>query len=259
MDIKAYLRRIGYDGSREPSLNTLRALHVAHLRTVPFENLDIRWGRSIVLDHDLLFDKIVSRHRGGFCYELNGLFAALLRQLGFNVTLLSARVAGKEQRLGPEFDHLTLLVDLDGPWVADVGFGDCFLEPLRLQDGYEDTQQEVKYRLEHRQNGLWAVMCCKVQEPDWQLQYVFTLVPRSLADFSEMCVWQQKSPDSHFTRTTVCTRVTEQGRITLSESRLIVTENGIRTEREIGANEIGDVLRKSFGITEDGRELAVSG
>src|SRR5690242_9417454 len=111
MDIAAYLQRIGYSGSRVPSADALRALHVAHLQAVPFENLDIHLRRPISLDPERLFQKIVLERRGGFCYELNGLFAALLRALGFQVTYLSASDAHADGGYGPPFDHLALLVE----------------------------------------------------------------------------------------------------------------------------------------------------
>src|SRR5262245_39731528 len=122
MNIQAYLDRIDYHGSLDPTAETLRALHVAHLLAVPFENLNIGMGWPIVLDRDALFEKIVLRRRGGFCYELNGLFAALLRALGFDVTLLSAGVARAGGGFGPEFDHLTLRVTTDDrPFAATQG------------------------------------------------------------------------------------------------------------------------------------------
>src|SRR3954447_25028309 len=105
MEIDAYLKRIAYRGSREPTVETLRQLHRAHLLAVPFENLDIPLGNPIVLSVPSFYDKIVERRRGGFCYELNGLFAWLLEQLGFHVELLSAGVFSGN-RPGPEFDHL---------------------------------------------------------------------------------------------------------------------------------------------------------
>src|SRR5215216_6410072 len=110
MDIPAYLDRINYHGAIDPTAAALRELHRAHLLAVPFENLDIHLGRPIVLEQQALFAKIVTRRRGGFCYELNGLFALLLRDLGFDVTLLAAGVARADGSFGPEFDHLTLLV-----------------------------------------------------------------------------------------------------------------------------------------------------
>src|SRR6266849_8664811 len=129
VDIAAYLRRIGYTGPVTATLPTLRQIHRAHLLAVPFENLDIPLGHPIVCDEDTFVRKIVERRRGGFCYEMNGAFAALLRTIGFEGTLLSARASRKDGSYGPEFDHLALRVDLDAPWLADVGFGDSFLDP----------------------------------------------------------------------------------------------------------------------------------
>src|SRR5256885_12239222 len=101
MNIEAYLQRIGYQGSLVPNEQTLRALQLAHLYAVPFENLDIGLQRPIVLDLDLIFDKVVNQRRGGFCYELNGLFGELLKSLGFGVQMLSAGVYGGGGRFGP--------------------------------------------------------------------------------------------------------------------------------------------------------------
>ena len=144
----AYLKRMGYAGVTNPNAETLRALHRAHLFTVPFENLDIGLKRTIPCDADAAVRKIVEQRRGGFCYELNGAFTWLLRALGFQVTLLSARVGRPDGSLGPEYDHLTLRVDLDPPWLADVGFGDSFLDPLRLQ-------QDCSKSRKANDSGLW--------------------------------------------------------------------------------------------------------
>jgi N-hydroxyarylamine O-acetyltransferase len=145
MRVDAYLDRIGYHGSREPTAETLRQLQRAHLLAVPFDTLDILLGRPIVLSVPSFYDKIVSRRRGGFCYELNGLFGWLLEQLGFTVALLSARVLATSEP-GPEFDHLVLLIETEESLIADVGFGDSFLEPLRL-DGQENSHQDTPFRL----------------------------------------------------------------------------------------------------------------
>src|SRR5581483_7566583 len=152
LDIRDYLQRIHYQGSLEPTLQTLQALHETHLLTVPFENLSIHYGQPIILQEALLFNKIVYKHRGGFCYELNGLFARLLQQSGFRVTLLSAEVAGDDGTFSPEFDHLTLLIHSlsDSDWLADVGFGDSFRQPLRFKAELEQDGADGKtYRL-HR-------------------------------------------------------------------------------------------------------------
>src|SRR5882762_2856663 len=124
LKIKAYLERINYHGALAPSAETLRDLQVAHLLTVPFENLSIHAGEPIVLEDEALFTKIVTSRRGGFCYEANGLFAALLRALGFEVAMLSAEVANAEGEFGPNFDHMTLMVTRADRWLVDVGFGD---------------------------------------------------------------------------------------------------------------------------------------
>src|SRR5712691_1982485 len=147
MNVAAYLGRIGYKGKVSPTVETLRGLHRAHLLSVPFENLDISLGRQILCDEGAFVRKIVERHRGGFCYEINGAFASLLRSIGFKVTLLSARVPKKDGSDGPEFDHLALRVDLDEPWLADVGFGDSFLDPLRLGTSAEQKQDGGVFRI----------------------------------------------------------------------------------------------------------------
>src|SRR5215204_5389972 len=148
LDTKAYLERINYSGPLEPTAETLRRLQLAHLLAVPFENLSIRAGEPIVLDDEALFEKVVGRRRGGFCYELNGLFAALLRALGFQVTLLSAGVARADGTFGPDFDHMALLVTLEDRWLADVGFGDSFRDPLRLDERGEQPEGPRAFRID---------------------------------------------------------------------------------------------------------------
>lgn len=252
-DATAYLRRIGDDGPREPSFEVLRRLHLAHLYAVPFENLDIHLGRPIVLDEARLVDKVVRQRRGGFCYELNGAFAALLRALGFRVTLLSAGVHRSDGTFGPEFDHLLLRVDLDEPWLSDVGFGDSFLEPLRLAEGVQE-QHGRAYRLDRD-----GEHCCllKLVGESWKPQHRFTLKPRALEDYTGMCHFHQTSPESHFTRNRVSSIATPSGRLTLSGDRVIVTENGERREVPLG-DEAGYArgLREHFGI-ELGERLAI--
>src|SRR5262245_25380279 len=154
MDIRSYLARIRYEGSLAPSAETLRQLHRAHRMSVPFENLSIRSGEPIVLEDIALYEKIVRRRRGGFCYELNGLFAALLRTMGFRVSMLAAEVANAEGQYGPNFDHMALLVELEERWLADVGFGDSFLEPLRLDLHAEQVEGDRAYRIEPQGDRL---------------------------------------------------------------------------------------------------------
>ncbi len=247
MNLQTYLQRINYTGPLNPTPETLRALHQAHLLAIPFENLDIHLGRPIVPDEAAFFRKIVEQRRGGFCYELNGLFAALLRELGFDVTLLSARVAREDGSFGSEFDHLTLLVQLEERWLADVGFGESFREPLRLDEPGEQAQVWGTYRLTH--DGSDWTYWERDETTGWQPQYRFTLQPHQLADFAERCHYQQTSPESHFTQKRICSLATPEGRVTISDFRLIITQNGRRQERELtGRAEYEMTLREYFGV-----------
>jgi N-hydroxyarylamine O-acetyltransferase len=247
LDAAAYLQRINYDGPLTPSAETLRQLHLAHLLSVPFENLSIHRHEPIVLSDDALFEKIVQRRRGGFCYELNGMFAALLRSLGFNVTMLSAEVANDQGDFGPAFDHMTLMVTLEDRWLADVGFGDSFREPLLLDERAPQIQGDEAFRIEETENDL--VMSRRPENGDWQLQYRFTLEPYGFADYAEMCRYHQTSPQSHFTQKRICSLCTIDGRLTLSDMRLITTRGREREEVELSTEiEYQDALRQVFGI-----------
>ena len=247
MNIEAYLGRINYRGALDLTAQTLRELQVAHLLTVPFENLSIHAAEPIVLNDDSLFDKVVHRRRGGFCYELNGLFAALLRELGFEVEMLSARVANAEGDFGPDFDHMVLMVTLEDRWLVDVGFGDSFREPLLLDYEGEQVQEDDAYRITLQNSHL--VLSQRRGDGDWKDQYRFTLQPHIYADYAGMCHFHQTSPQSHFTRGRVCTRATPEGRITLSEMRFITTTLGERHEQMLSSDEeYQAALREHFGI-----------
>ncbi|AEI62450.1 arylamine N-acetyltransferase family protein [Corallococcus macrosporus] len=227
-DVARYLERIGV--GPEPSL---AGLHRAHLEAVPFENLDIHLKRPIRLDTDAFFQKVVVQRRGGFCYELNGLFARLLTALGHRVTLLSAGVATDSGTppFGPDFDHLALQVeDGQGRWLADVGFGECFTEPLRLDTHDVQVRAGRAYRLSPEGDDLvlWS------EKPaGWKPEYRLSLVPRQLADFEGMCRYHQTSPDSIFTQRRLCTRATPDGRVTIKEGTLVLTRGGARTEQPL--------------------------
>ena len=249
MDIPAYLERIGLDGPLDLSLDTLRGLHLAHLYSVPFENLDIQLGRPLSLDGAALFDKVVTRRRGGLCFELNGLFCALLRELGFRVTILSAETARQSGGFSPAYDHLTVRVDLDEPWLADVGFGSGFRLPLRLNDAADQLQGDSAYLI--IPDGDYRVLLRRDKGGDWTPQYRFTLQPHSLTEFAERCRFHQTSPESHFTQSRICTLATPGGRVTLSGMRLIETTPAGRTESEFaGEAEYAAALRARFGVVE---------
>ncbi|MCH9648702.1 MAG: arylamine N-acetyltransferase [Deltaproteobacteria bacterium] len=249
MRVEAYLGRIGIQGNPqpnlEPSFETLRKLHLAHLYSVPFENLDIPLGQPLGLSLPVLFDKIVGRRRGGFCYELNGLFAWLLQELGFPVVRLAGRVFG-EEGLGPPFDHMLLVVGEREKWIADVGFGDSFLEPLVWRRG-EQVSQGHSFRLLEEQ-GIWTLQRL-VSGAAWESQYLFSEEAHPLEAFEEMCHYQQTSPGSVFTRKATCSRATVGGRVTLANGRLILTEGSDRrTKRVESAEEYRALLRKHFAM-----------
>jgi N-hydroxyarylamine O-acetyltransferase len=243
----AYLARIGVGDAPRPDAATLRRLQHRHLLTVPFENLSIHLGEPIVLDQGALVDKVVRRRRGGFCYELNGGFAALLSALGFRVTLLAARVFGADG-LGPPFDHLALRVDtgVAESWLVDVGFGRHSHYPLRLDLDAEQAEPGGTFRIAETGEGDLDVF------RDGEPQYRAEPRPRLLGDFEATCWWHQTSPRSHFTRSLVCSLLTESGRVTLSDRVLVETTGGRRQERTLaGDAEVLDAYRSRFGIVLD--------
>jgi N-hydroxyarylamine O-acetyltransferase len=252
MDVEAYLRRIAYDGPRDPSATTLRNLHRQHLFTVPFENLDIALGTPIRLEPEALFDKIVTRKRGGFCYELNGLFHDLLAALGFRVEMLSARVHRADRSYSQEFDHMLLKVTLEAPWIADVGFGDSFVDPLLLwseaAEAATDTPDGKSRFSLHSSDGEWDLLRRDNGDSPVPL-YRFTEVARRLNEFDDMCHFHQTSPESHFTQNHICSKATPDGRVTISGIRLIITRNGARQESVLkDEDQWRECLREHFGI-----------
>lgn len=235
-DIVAYLRRIGADRTA-----TLSQLHVAHLCAVPFENLSIHWREPIHFDPELLFAKIVGGRRGGFCYELNGLFAELLLALGYRVERLAARVFSDDGRLGIPFDHMCLRVD--GAWLVDVGFGDSFIAPLRLDALGEQSDGRRTFRVVAEGANTFKLLDAGCPS------YCFELVAHPISDFAPGCAYHTTSPESPFTRGTVVSRLTADGRITLRDDRWIETIAGQKREHPIDRGEWESILADRFGIT----------
>ncbi len=249
MNIDAYLRRIEYNGPRGATCETLRELHRQHLFTVPFENLDIPLGSPIRLDFRQIYDKVVTRRRGGFCYELNGLFGELLSAMGFPVQMLSARVRREDGGFGPEFDHMLLKVELEEPWLVDVGFGDSFVDPIVFRAGGADQVNGHRYVVAAA-GEEWHLL--REDEKGQVPLYAFRDVPRVLSDYGEMCSFHQVSPESHFTKSWICSRATSDGRVTLANMRLIVTRGGRREEIELSTpGDLRRCLREFLGIEFD--------
>jgi len=214
----------------------LRKLHKKHLLNIPFENLDIHYGKKIILNKNLLFEKIIISGRGGYCYELNGLFYFLLKAIGFKVKMLSARVSNAKENWGKEYDHLVLLVDLGDLWLADVGFGECFLLPLKISK--RTVQKDV--------NGFYLIsnygkdilkLSRSGNNINFSDEYIFSLKKRRWNEFENMNVYHQTSPESNFTRKKLCTIAVKNGRITLTDKNLIITTNGKRKIKAV-KNEI---------------------
>ncbi|BCY12211.1 arylamine N-acetyltransferase [Actinoplanes sp. L3-i22] len=244
MDVTAYLDRIGLPRPATPDDDSLRALSWAHQAAVPFENLSIHLGEPISLDPADLFDKVVRRRRGGFCYELNGLFALLLADLGHAVDRVASRVHRGEGRFGPLFDHLALIVD--GRWVVDVGFGRHSSYPLRLDSRDEQVDPGGRFRVIEADGGDLDIY------RDGEPQYRIERRPRDLLDFEPACWWQQTWPGSHFRTGPVCSRLDGDDRITLSGRRLIRGSGGASTETVLDSDEaVLAAYRTHFGIELD--------
>jgi N-hydroxyarylamine O-acetyltransferase len=243
MQLDSYLHRIGYHGRRKVDRETLIALHRAHLRAIPYENLDIALGRTLSLDEASIYAKLVTARRGGWCYEMNGLFAWALQELGFTVTRLASKVSGQP----PEAEdgaHLILLVELDRPYLADVGFGNGLLEPIPLEVG--SYQQGFRtFRLAH-EGERWFFINHAGAGPGFD----FTLRARDACDFAPYCTYLQTLPESWFVRTTVCHRCTTQGVFSLIGAVLrTITADG-RTEHVIESRDAyQQTLREEFGLS----------
>jgi N-hydroxyarylamine O-acetyltransferase len=244
----AYLKRIGLSESDvRPDAEGLRLLQRSHLLAVPFENLDIHWKRPITIDTGKFYEKIVGERRGGFCYELNGLFNELLRDVGFQTRLVSARVFNGTD-FGPEYDHAAMIVTIgELEYLADVGFGDFTAEPLRLVPDIEQADREGVFVIRRGEYSILEV--AKRADDGWLPEYSFSLFGRDLSEFAGMCDFQQYSPDSHFTKGKVCSIMTETGRKTLTDTKFIVTANGEKSETAVETGERFDqLLQEEFGI-----------
>jgi len=249
MNLPNYFERIHYSGPVKPDVETLRGLQRAHLLSVPFENLDIGLQRPIKIDELSTWDKLIRQRRGGFCYELNGLFAWLLNQIGFEVTYLNARDYHEDDHtFGIDFDHLTLMVLIPGEstrWLVDVGWGDTFTEPLNIDSSDWQQQGSRAYRLESFNEGyqLWQ----RDAEGRLERQYYFDLKPHQFpAAYEATCRYHQTSPQSIFTQKRIVSRLTENGRVSLDQTRLIITRNGQREEVPLQNEEHFHALLKEY-------------
>lgn len=254
IETAAYLSRIGLDNPiAVADLPNLKLLQRQHLLNVPFENLDIHWGRPITLDVQSFFRKIVGENRGGFCYELNGLFNQLLRQTGFETRLLSARVSAGEGGYSPEYDHLAILVMIgEMQYLADVGFGAFSVAPLQFVGGIEQEDEAGLFMIRRQDAEYFDV--AKKEGDAWRSEYMFRPFGRDLSEFAGMCEFHQSSLESHFKKNKICSILTHDGRKTLTDAKFIVTGKAGRTETKIHSpNEFDRILLSEFGISKTQR------
>ena len=219
IDLTAYTARVGYTGPLVPTRETFVALHRAQAYSIPFENLDIHLGLPIGLDAASLSRKLLAERRGGYCYELNGLFGRVLRQLGFQVTNLVGRNLLAGAPLRPRA-HQLLLVQVAGqPWVADLGFGgNTLLEPIPLAAGPEHRMGFDTYRLQTAPPHSYHLQL--LMDGQWQSLYSFTLDEAQPSDYRMMSYFYSNSPDSPFRQQRMCARATPEYRASLVDREL---------------------------------------
>jgi N-hydroxyarylamine O-acetyltransferase len=251
IDLDAYFRRIGYSGSREPSLDTLRGIHLRHALTIPFENLDPLLRRTVHLDLASLERKLVHSGRGGYCFEQNLLLSHVLQRLGFRVTELAARVVwnAPPATVRPR-THMLLRIELeDGPYVADVGFGGLTLTaPLRLAADIEQATPHETFRLIAGGDGF--AMEALIQE-SWKPLYRFDLQPQLPPDYEISNWYVSTHPESHFTFALIAARPSTASRAALSNNQLTIYRAAAPPEQRIlnSAAELRTVLQETFGLT----------
>ena len=250
MNLERYLQRIKYMGNLEPSLETLIAVHRHHLLHIPYENLDIHLGRTLQLDPARAYEKIVLEKRGGWCYEMNGLLAWALREIGFEVEYLACAVG----QTNASSNHLALKVNLEQPYLADVGFGNGLLETIPLKAGVY-VQQARAFKLEQHGED-WRFDIPSVGVGAVGNSFDFTLEPQELLNFQERCTYLQTSPESGFVRVVVCHRMTETGVQSLRGAVLQTITNGTETSRTLETqDEYETVLREVFDLQVDTNKL----
>ncbi|HTH28260.1 MAG TPA: arylamine N-acetyltransferase [Sphingobium sp.] len=271
--LNSYLRRIGFDHAPTPDAAGLALLQRAHRLAIPFENLDIMLGRGIALAPKAVQAKLVGARRGGYCFEQNSLFTAVLTALGFAVRPLLARVWLGVAGEVPPRTHMLLAVDVGGErWIADVGFGGSHIPPLPLQDGAQaETPDGARHRLRRAAmpgdpEGAWLLERAGPAAAtdgrsgageDWQPQYGFSETLATTADIAQANHWTATRSGTRFTSLHIASRVLPAGFAAITERQLTVYEKGAAEAREIkGVQDYRSVLAEIFGIELKAEEVA---
>jgi N-hydroxyarylamine O-acetyltransferase len=254
-DVDRYLARIEVDDGHEPSLDTFARLQAAHLVRVPFENLHVFHRLGVRVDVDWSYHKVVEQRRGGWCFELNGCFAELLRRLGYNVELLSCRTFEPATGgLSPDFDHMTLLVHVNGEaYLVDVGWGDNPLAPLPAEPGeYPSRPRPARIETDASTVRLFEYVERSDGTAVWELQYQASRQPRQLAQFEARSRYLQTERGLSWTEKPLVTRATSAhgGRVTLHRDRLRVRNDDLSIhDKVVSADEWEVELRAWFEMS----------
>jgi len=237
MDIEKYFEHIGILKPSSITFEALKEIHKHHLLTVPFENLDIINGEPLSMEPSFIMNKIIHNNRGGICFETNTLLANILLELGFNVQTVSAKFWNDEkQEWNPDFSHLALIVKIEGNmYLADVGVGGGFLEPILMEHNHEYSDSNGAYRVINISDTTFILQ--KLEESIWKDLLFISTECKHLHQFEEQFLYYQTSSETIFTKNKIVNRLTNDGRITLSDHQLKITKNHIVTITEFESEE----------------------
>lgn len=249
MYVNNYLRRIGIDQLEQDKFVALKQLQLQHLLNIPFENLDVIRKIPIKLDVKSFYEKVIKNQRGGYCYELNGLFHWLLKELNYDCYLVAATVLRPDGSYAMERSHATQIVELDQPYVVDVGFGDSTYQPIPLSG---EVKEDVsgKYRLQKINDQTFELQR-EMEIGKWRSLQRIDMTPLTLEDFTEACHFNQTSPNSTFTKHDIVTIATLDGRFTMSDDVFTITKNGEKEKQKIENDEKAKLLQSYFSINLD--------
>ncbi|MEM7572146.1 MAG: arylamine N-acetyltransferase [Bacteroidota bacterium] len=235
MNIKNYTNRIGYKDNIEITESCLRELHKCHVMSIPFEAIDVYMGRRIELDLESIYHKVINKQRGGYCYELNYLFHKMLSEVGFPNFMISASIFNEDQ-FGPEFDHMAIIVELEDQWLVDVGFGDLFIEPIKIETQHKQHDKLKIYEIKKICPNEYILYEYLTIEAKPAVKYNFGIEPREISEFTEQNNWKQTSDESFFVKNRICTLPMEKGRKTIFNDFYKTKSNGESKEIKIEGN-----------------------
>ena len=237
--LKKYLERIGIEGELHLDLETLKKLQKQHLINIPFENLDIIENKELKLDRYSLFTKIVEEKRGGICYELNGLFLMLLKEIGYDVKYISGRI--REE--GTDLDHVLLLVNIDDEkYIVDVGFKDNYLYPIKMVPNLIQENYRNKYKINKIDDDRYQLI--KIVGVEEAILYTFTIEEKNLSDFEERCKYFETTPNTYFTNNPFMAIEREDGKIFITDKKMTITKGDNIETKEIKSKDEFYILKQ---------------